>query len=115
MTDKEVIKELNGIKELLMEASMDERDRRRIEALNCAATILNIHSKKYGDTIHLHDEVYSEDAELKFIITRIKEDGTYEGICTDGACYNGLPDDIEKTGRSFPELAEVLKRMNKDD
>lgn len=65
--------------------------------------------------VKVWDEVHSDHYDLTFIVTRIKDDGTLEGICSDGACYNGLPDDIKRTGRSFPEMAELLERMNKDD
>lgn len=66
--------------------------------------------QKQDAEIKVGDEVYSEEDDLTFIVTRIR--GTeYEGICTDGACYNGLPDDIVKTGRTFPQIAEVLAEM----
>lgn len=64
--------------------------------------------------VKLWDEVHSNQSDLTFIVTRIKDDGTLEGVCSDGACYNGLPDDIKKTGRSYPEMAELLERMNHD-
>lgn len=118
MTDKEVVKELNGIRELLLDACADEKDKRRLIALTCAITKMTIHSKNYGGDIELWDEVHSETYDLTWIVTRITKNGTdtrYEGICSDGACYESLPDDIEKTGRFFPELAAVLERMNEDD
>lgn len=70
------------------------------------------------DTIKVWDEVYSEIDDLRFIVTRIitskHMDITvkrYEGICTDGACYDNLPEDIVKTGRTFPQISEVLAEM----
>lgn len=70
------------------------------------------------DIIKVWDEVYSEMNDLRFIVTRIitskHMDNTvkrYEGICTDGACYDNLPEDIVKTGRTFPQIAEVLEKM----
>lgn len=70
------------------------------------------------DTIQVGDEVYSEMNDLRFIVTRIitskHMDITvkrYEGICTDGACYDNLPEDIVKTGRHFDQIAEVLNEM----
>ena len=69
---------------------------------------------EYKKAVKVGDEVHSDQDDLTFIVTRTKDDGTLEGVCSDGACYNGLPDDIKKTGRSFPEMAELLERMNHD-
>lgn len=80
-------------------------------ATEAIAKIKEYEDKQKQDAeIKVGDEVYSEEDELTFIVTRIK--GTeYEGICTDGACYNGLPDDIVKTGRHFDAIAEVLAEL----
>ncbi len=64
------------------------------------------------------DEVYSKSTDLKFVVTRIgskNEERIYEGFNASGGCYEMLPTDVVKTGRSFPELAAVIERMNEDD
>lgn len=60
------------------------------------------------------DEVYSEDLDLRFIVTRIYE-GRYEGICTDGAAYCPLPDDIKKTGKHTETILKVLAEMRGEE
>lgn len=69
-------------------------------------------------TIRRWDEVYSESADLKFVVTRIISESKvriYEGFNASGGCYERLPSDVVKTGKSFPELAAVIERMNEDD
>lgn len=64
------------------------------------------------------DEVYSKSTDLKFVVTRVaskNEARIYEGFNASGGCYAMLPSDVVKTGRSFPELAAVIERMNEDD
>lgn len=65
--------------------------------------------------IELWDEIRSKDfdEDLTYVVTRISQDGkTCEGICPDGAVYEVLePKDYIKTGRRFPQLADVLKLM----
>ena len=60
------------------------------------------------------DEVYSEEDDLRFVVTRIM-DGRYEGICTDGACYCPLPLDIKKTGRQAYRIIELLGELDETD
>lgn len=74
------------------------------------------------DTIQVGDEVYSEDLDWTFIVTKIITskymDNTvkrYEGICTDGACYDNLPKDIVKTGRHFDQIVKVLAEMRGEE
>lgn len=88
-----------------------------VSASEAVAKIKECEQQKQ-DTIKVWDEVYSEMNDLRFIVTRIitskHMDITvkrYEGICTDGACYDNLPEDIVKTGRTFPQIAEVLDEM----
>ena len=71
-----------------------------------------------GKWIKRWDEVYSKSTDLNFVVTRIASEGKariYEGFNASGGCYERLPDDVEKTGKSFPELAAVIERMNEDD
>ena len=65
---------------------------------------------KQADEIKVGDEVYSENLDLKFVVTRIIE-GRYEGMCSDGACYCPLPDDIKKTDRHFEGVDSLLQQM----
>ena len=65
--------------------------------------------------IELCDEIRSKDfdEDLTYVVTRISQDGkTCEGICPDGAVYEMLElKNYIKTGRRFPQLADVLKLM----
>lgn len=88
-------------------------------ASEAVAKIKEYEEKQKQDTeIKVGDEVYSEDLDWTFIVTKIITtkymDNTvkrYEGICTDGACYDNLPKNIVKTGRHFDEIAKVLAEM----
>lgn len=89
-----------------------------VSASEAVAKIKEYEEQQKQDAIKVWDEVYSEMNDLRFIVTRIitskHMDITvkrYEGICTDGACYDNLPEDIVKTGRTFPQISEVLEKM----
>ena len=64
--------------------------------------------------IKVGDEVYSEEDDLRFVVTRITN-GRYEGICTDGACYCPLPLHIKKTGRHAYRIIELLGELDETD
>lgn len=66
------------------------------------------------NTIQVGDEVYSEEDDLRFVVTRIYE-GRYEGVCTDGAAYCPLPNDIKKTGRHTETILKVLGEFDEKD
>ena len=70
--------------------------------------------QKQDAEIKVGDEVYSEEDDLRFIVTRIY-DGIYEGICTDGAAYCPLPDDVKKTGRHTEIILKVLGEFDEKD
>lgn len=67
--------------------------------------------KQQEEEIYVGDKVYSEEDDLRFVVTRIM-DGRYEGICTDGACYCPLPLDIKKTGRHAYRIIELLGELD---
>lgn len=59
------------------------------------------------------DEIYLEEGELYFLVTRIRESGYIEGICSNGACYHDiLIEKARKTGRSFTsDLSNLLSMI----
>lgn len=69
-----------------------------------------------ADVIRVGDEVVDDDAELTFIVTRLRELPEFEGICSDGACYPEYPlDRVRKTGRSFTsDLSNLLSMIGKE-
>ena len=70
--------------------------------------------QKQDTEIKVGDEVYSEMNDLRFIVTRIY-DGIYEGICTDGAAYCPLPNDVKKTGRHTETILKTLGEFDETD
>ena len=69
--------------------------------------------KKKGE-IKVGDELaYNDDKEETAIVTRIiKESGTFNGFGKDGEAYREYFYRFwHKTGRSFPEVAELLNKM----
>ena len=70
--------------------------------------------QKQDAEIKVGDEVYSEEDDLRFVVTRITN-GRYEGICTDGACYCPLPLHIKKTGRHAYRIIELLGELDETD
>lgn len=70
--------------------------------------------QKQDAEINVGDEVYSEEDDLRFVVTRITN-GRYEGICTDGACYCPLPLHIKKTGRHAYRIIELLGELDETD
>ena len=64
--------------------------------------------QKVDDEIKVGDEVLETDLDLTFVITRRYED-KYEGMCSDGACYDDLnPKYLKKTGRKYKILFEEV-------
>ena len=59
------------------------------------------------EEIHVGDEV--DDGVANLVVLEINEDGTVKGFADDGSIINAVP--RKKTGRYFPEIAEVLKKM----
>lgn len=83
-------------------------------AAEAIAKIKAYEDKKQDAEIKVGDEVYSEEDDLRFVVTRIM-DGRYEGICTDGACYCPLPLNIKKTGRHAYRIIELLGELDETD
>ncbi len=62
--------------------------------------------------IQVGNEVKCIRAGWTAIVTKIKEDGYLTLMGNDGAIANGYDEkDFLKTGRNFPEIAEVLEKM----
>ena len=65
--------------------------------------------------IQVGDEVKCIRAGWTAIVTKIKEDGYLTLMGNDGAIANGYDEkDFIKTGRHFPEIAEVLRKMKEN-
>ena len=66
--------------------------------------------------INVGDEVKCIKAGWTAIVTKIKEDGYLTLMGNDGAIANGYDEkDFIKTGRRFPEIAEVLRKMKENN
>ena len=66
--------------------------------------------------IQVGDEVKCIRAGWTAIVTKIKEDGYLTLMGNDGAIANNYDEkDFIKTGRRFPEIAEVLRKMREDN
>ena len=59
------------------------------------------------EEIKVGDEV--DDGVANLVVLEINEDGTVKGFADDGSIINAVP--RKKTGRHFPEIAEVLRKM----
>lgn len=85
-----------------------------ITAQEAISKIKDYEKQQKQDAIQVGDEVYSEEDDLRFVVTRIYE-GVYEGVCTDGAAYCPLPNDIKKTGRHTETILKVLGEFDEKD
>ena len=71
--------------------------------------------KKEKDDIHIGDEVvYYDDSEVKFIVTKVINN-RISGINATGEFSNKNAIYWRKTGRTFPEIAQVLAKMKEGD
>ena len=72
--------------------------------------------QKQKDEIHVGDEVeYVEDHRKKIVVTSTYSDGWFDAIDSNGYLYiNRNPVMWKKTGRHFPELIELLKKMGEE-
>ena len=61
------------------------------------------------DTIQIGDEVQSCDT--RYIVVRIRDNGTFEAISACGTDEGLDLSKFHKTGRHFPQIAEVLAEM----
>ncbi len=74
--------------------------------------------KEYEDKqkqaeIKVGDEVYSDDFDDNGIVSHITEDGNCVAIISSGSSMMKVNiHNVHKTGRHFPQIAEVLKQMN---
>lgn len=100
---------LKELKQIFGTASFDKvmKENTASEAIS---KIKEYEEQKQDTEIKVGDEVYSEEDDLRFVVTRIYE-GIYEGVCTDGAAYCPLPNDIKKTGRHTETILKVLAEM----
>lgn len=80
----------------------------------CACNYLNKFRPK-KEKIQIGDEVRSIERGWTAIVTRLKE-GYLTLMDNNGEIANGYVENMfTKTGRHFPEIAEVLQKMNEDD
>ena len=67
--------------------------------------------QKQDDEIKVGDEVYVLDKNRTYVVTRITDAGIAVLIAQSG-CYSEFNKcNLKKTGRHFPEIAEVLRKM----
>lgn len=67
------------------------------------------------EQIQVGDEVKCIRADWTAIVTKIKEDGHLTLMGNNGAIANGYNEkDFIKTGRHFPEISEVLRKMKEN-
>lgn len=62
------------------------------------------------DSINVGDEVVA-DSGIKGVVTTIRPSGYIYLIINDGGYEVRLPKDVQKTGRHFPEVVQLLKDM----
>ena len=70
--------------------------------------------KTYQKQIHVGDEVKwnGDESDAMFVVTHISEDGYISGINSEEMRYDRRnPENWTKTGRRFPELVELLRKM----
>lgn len=73
---------------------------------------------KVGDVLQ-----YKDDHSTKIVVTGIHDSGMISGICVGNSCANVLgasyanrdPANWVKTGRHFPQVAEILKALEESD
>jgi hypothetical protein len=72
--------------------------------------------RKQKDEIHEYDEIISEVSDNKAVIVRIDGWGRWHCINADGSFMVEINQQgcWRKTGRSFPELGDVLKKMKEE-
>lgn len=77
--------------------------------------------KKAEEEIKVGDEViFNRDAPFKVIVTCVKHSGgkplDYTVMANNGLMWDYVkPNEITKTGRSFPQIAEVLKQLQEGE
>lgn len=76
--------------------------------------------QKQKDEIHVGDEVIAPDPYYEsMVVTSLQEsdrgDMWLSTIGNDGMVYEFMETSVKKTGRHFPEVAELLKKMGKLD
>lgn len=77
---------------------------------NASEAIEGIKAYEQEQQIQVGDEV--DDGVANLIVLEINEDGTVKGFDDSGSIIHATP--RKKTGRHFPEIAEVLKKMKEE-
>ena len=83
---------------------------RDYSASECIEKIRQYEQEK--EKIHIGDEVISPDGEG--VVTEIS-DRIVRIMYSNGSGYIIKPEELTKTGRHFPEIAEVLAKMKETD
>ncbi len=72
--------------------------------------------KKQKDRIHVGDEIY--DRRVKGIVTHVDNSGAgvfYQVVAQSGVTYVLSSLEAKKTGRTFPELADLFEKMREPE
>lgn len=69
---------------------------------------------KQEDEIRVGDEVYSVNSKATRVVTKIKNRFAYQ-MGYDGNVWADDISDLHKTGRHFPEVAELLEKMRGEE
>lgn len=71
----------------------------------------NYWTKDYG--IEVGDEVWCNDDTLTYVVVCFHDNEKTHAVCitSDGAWVIFRTDDLQSTGRHFPEIVEVLKKL----
>ena len=71
--------------------------------------------KRRKDEIYVGDEVEFYNGEKLLVTNTDLSDDYVQGISKEGECYEIIEKaDIRKTGRSFPEVIELLEKMKEE-
>ena len=66
------------------------------------------------EEIHVGDEVYAEDKEIKYVVTGISEESAHLVDCKGNFAWTKTYV-LHKTGKHFNEIENVLKKMQEDE
>ena len=70
--------------------------------------------KKKKDEVRVGDEVILYD-NVKMIVTQVDHGTSIQGVDENGECYECIERNVvKKTGRHFPEIIELLKKMREE-
>ena len=72
--------------------------------------------KKQKDKIKVGDEVILDEVNTKAVVTAKESDDVYYMALTENGLYEVFKEyEVKKTGRHFPEVAELLEKMRGEE